>query len=104
MSTNPPESPKNYQGDLNRTLYITNLDPKVREKDLANFFSKYGPTALVKIVRDKGSGKSLSYGFVEFIKANDGKNLFIKLPLIFLKLLLQDIRLSTRRSNEERSL
>ncbi len=80
MSTNPPESPKNYQGDINTTLYITNLDPKVREKDLVLFFSKYGPTKVVKIVRDKVSKKSLSYGFVEFVEANDGKIFMRKLP------------------------
>jgi len=70
-TTEPTLTTRNYQGDLNRTLYITNLDPKVREKDLVAYFSRYGPTSVVKIVRDRVSGKSLSYGFVEFVEAND---------------------------------
>ena len=85
-TTEPSHPTRNYQGDLNHTLYITNLDPKVREKDLAAFFSRYGPTSVVKIVRDKVSGKSLSYGFVEFIEANDGiKSFIIKTSHLFLK-------------------
>jgi len=54
------------------TLYITNIDPNVSERNLASFFEKYGPIRTVKIVREKETGKSLSYGFVEFINTTNG--------------------------------
>jgi len=54
------------------TLYITNIDPNVSERNLGSFFEKYGQIRTVKIVREKDSGKSLSYGFVEFINPNNG--------------------------------
>jgi len=55
------------EGNPCSILYITNIDPKVKEKNLASFFEHYGPIHTVKIVREKASGKSLSYGFVEFV-------------------------------------
>lgn len=61
-------------GDSCSTLYITNIDPNVSERNLASFFEKYGPIRTVKIVREKETGKSLSYGFVEFINVSNGNS------------------------------
>ena len=62
-----------YEDSFCPELYITNIDPKVNENDLYTFFNRYGPITAVKIVREKDSGRSLSYGFVEFEDVIDGK-------------------------------
>ena len=70
-----PSIPEDFHpGNPCSTLYITNIDPKVKEKRLAEFFEGYGAIQTVKIIREKASGKSLSYGFVEFISPHSGKN------------------------------
>ncbi len=60
------------EGNPCSILYITNIDPCVTEGRLATFFEKYGQITTVKIVREKESGKSLSYGFVEFANPGNG--------------------------------
>lgn len=73
-----PCAPSDFpEGNPCSTLYITNIDPKVKEKTLTSFFEHYGPLHTVKIVRDKTSGKSLSYGFVEFIDPLHGNLLLL---------------------------
>lgn len=67
------EDEARYEESFCPELYITNIDPKVNENDLYTFFEQYGPIAAVKIVREKDSGRSLSYGFVEFENIIDGK-------------------------------
>lgn len=74
MMLNPPttEDEAIYEDSFFPELYITNIDPKVNENDLYAFFERYGPINAVKIVREKDSGRSLSYGFVEFENVIDG--------------------------------
>jgi RNA recognition motif-containing protein len=47
-------------------IYVGNLPFNVTEKDLENFFSQFGKVTEVSIVKDRFSGNSKGFGFVNF--------------------------------------
>jgi len=55
-------------------IYVGNLSYAATEDDLEKLFSKYGPVAAVKIIRDRPSGYSKGFGFVKMEKQEDGKD------------------------------
>ena len=57
------------------SLYVGNLDEAVHEEQLFSHFSKYGPLHSIKIVKDRNTGKSRGFGYVNFLNLKDGKNL-----------------------------
>jgi cold-inducible RNA-binding protein len=50
---------------MNKNLYVGNLSQKVTDDDLRNNFSEAGAVASVSIIKDKFSGVSRGFGFVE---------------------------------------
>jgi len=50
-------------------IYIGNLSYKVRENDLKEVMEDYGTVESVKIIKDRDTGKSKGFAFVEI--AND---------------------------------
>lgn len=46
-------------------LFVAKLNFKSRKEDLEAAFSKFGTVASAKIVRDKETGRSKGFGFVE---------------------------------------
>lgn len=54
-------------------LYIGNLPFKVREEDLQSLFSQAGAVESVNIIRDKFSGQSRGFGFVEMTSPEDAE-------------------------------
>jgi RNA recognition motif-containing protein len=50
---------------MNKNLYVGNLTPTISEDDLKANFAKVGPVASVSIIKDKFSGQSRGFGFVE---------------------------------------
>jgi RNA recognition motif-containing protein len=54
-------------------LYVGNLPFKVREEDLQTLFQQAGAVASVNIIRDKISGQSRGFGFVEMETAEDAQ-------------------------------
>jgi cold-inducible RNA-binding protein len=53
------------EANMNKNLYVGNLSQKVTEEDLKNNFSEAGAVASVSIIKDKFSGVSRGFGFVE---------------------------------------
>lgn len=47
-------------------LYVGNLNEKTGENDLRNLFSAVGDLVNVSIIKDKHSGNSKGFGFIEF--------------------------------------
>lgn len=46
-------------------VYFGNLSYKVRENDLQGVVAEYGETVSCKIIKDRDSGRSKGFGFVE---------------------------------------
>jgi RNA-binding protein 23/39 len=51
-----------------RTVQVFNLNLKADERDLFTFFSKAGSLVDIKIIRDRQSGRSKGFAYVEFAK------------------------------------
>ncbi len=46
-------------------IYVGNLSYKVRENDLQGVIEEYGQVSSCKIIKDRETGKSKGFGFVE---------------------------------------
>lgn len=46
-------------------IYVGNLNYRVKEHDLQHALKDYGTVDSVRIIRDRETGKSKGYGFVE---------------------------------------
>lgn len=46
-------------------IFVARLNFKTRHEDLANAFAQYGQVASAKIIKDKETGRSKGFGFVE---------------------------------------
>jgi len=58
---------------MNKTLYIGNLAMEVTEEDLQASFAEVGPVVSVNIIKDKFTGISRGFGFVEMAHAEDAE-------------------------------
>ncbi len=56
---------------MNKNLYVGNLSLKITEDDLRANFSEAGEIASVAIIKDKFTGQSKGFGFVE-MKTEEG--------------------------------
>ena len=54
-------------------IYIGNLSYKVRENDLKEVMEDYGTVDSVKIVKDRDTGKSKGFAFVEMASDTDAQ-------------------------------
>ena len=52
-------------------IYIGNLDFQVDEIEIIKMFALYGDVETVKLIRDKDTGRSKGYGFIEMPKEED---------------------------------
>lgn len=46
-------------------IYVGNIPYKATEDDLGNLFAEFGDVMSVKIIKDKFTGRSKGFGFVE---------------------------------------
>lgn len=46
-------------------IYIGNLSPEVNDEDLKQIFENFGQVVSAKVIKDKYSGQSRGFGFVE---------------------------------------
>jgi cold-inducible RNA-binding protein len=58
---------------MSTNLYIGNLSSKVTEADLKSNFSEAGNVVSVRIIKDKFSGQSRGFGFVEMESSEGAK-------------------------------
>lgn len=57
-----------------KKLYVGNLPYSVTEESLESLFSKFGPVESVVIVKDRETGRTKGFGFVEFEKQADAES------------------------------
>lgn len=60
-------------------IYIGNLNYRVKESDLQQVMESYGTVKSVKIIKDRETGKSKGYGFVEIAEEELAKEAIEKL-------------------------
>ena len=56
---------------MNKNLYVGNLSYKITDDDLKTNFSEAGEVASASVIKDKFSGQSRGFGFVE-MKTEEG--------------------------------
>ncbi len=54
---------------MGKKLYVGNLPDSATEQDLSDKFAAYGTVKSVKLITDRGTGRSRGFGFIEM--AND---------------------------------
>lgn len=54
-------------------IYVGNLSPQLSEDDLRAAFQAYGEITRVVIIKDKFSGESKGFGFVEMSKQDEAQ-------------------------------
>ena len=55
-------------------IFVAKLNFKTRKEDLEAAFAKYGQVTSAKIVRDKETGRSKGYGFIEMPNDDEANN------------------------------
>jgi RNA recognition motif-containing protein len=55
-------------------IFVARLNFKTRKEDLEAAFAQYGTVILCKIVRDKETGRSKGYGFIEMPNEDEANN------------------------------
>ena len=55
-------------------IYVGNLSFEVTEQELQEAFEAFGEVTSVKIIKDKYSGQSKGFGFVEMSNRGDGES------------------------------
>ncbi len=76
-------------------IYVGNLSGQVTEEDLREAFKAFGDVTSIKIVKDKFSGVSRGFGFVEMGSQTEGKAAIASLnskELKGLKLIVNEAR------------
>ena len=54
-------------------IYVGNLSWQMTDEDLRNLFEQHGAVGSAKIVKDKVSGRSKGFGFVEMSSAEEAQ-------------------------------
>jgi len=60
-------------------IYAGNLAYKISEDTLRELFEKYGEVTSVKIIKDRETGRSKGFGFIEMTKEEDAEKAIQKL-------------------------
>ncbi|KAF2169213.1 hypothetical protein M409DRAFT_20436 [Zasmidium cellare ATCC 36951] len=60
-------------------LFVCKLNPVTRDEDLELIFSRFGKILSCEVIRDKKTGDSLQYGFIEFANKEDCERAYFKM-------------------------
>ncbi len=60
-------------------IYVGNLNYRVREEDLRHVLEEYGTVDSVKIIKDRDTGRSKGFGFVEMPDDEDASKAIAEL-------------------------
>ena len=80
-------------------LYVGNIKEGTREEELSNLFSQVGDLVSVKIIKDRYSGNSRGFGFIEYENRKDGHSAITKLDGYSLKGSAIKVNEAKERSN-----
>jgi RNA recognition motif-containing protein len=54
-------------------IYVGNLNYRVRENDLQQVFEEYGRVNSAKVIKDRDTGRSKGFGFVEMPNSEEAQ-------------------------------
>ncbi|EMC98936.1 hypothetical protein BAUCODRAFT_65867 [Baudoinia panamericana UAMH 10762] len=60
-------------------LFVCKLNPVTRDEDLELIFSRFGKILSCEVIRDRKTGDSLQYAFIEFAKKEDCERAYFKM-------------------------
>jgi len=60
-------------------LFVCKLNPVTRDEDLELIFSRFGTIMSCQVIRDKRTGDSLQYAFIEFDKREEAEQAYFKM-------------------------
>ncbi|KAF5388285.1 hypothetical protein D9615_000829 [Tricholomella constricta] len=60
-------------------LFVCKLNPVTRDEDMELIFSRFGTIMSCQVIRDKRTGDSLQYAFIEFDKREDAEQAYFKM-------------------------
>ncbi|KAF8634378.1 hypothetical protein AX15_000948 [Amanita polypyramis BW_CC] len=60
-------------------LFVCKLNPVTRDEDLELIFSRFGAIMSCQVIRDKKTGDSLQYAFIEFDKREEAEQAYFKM-------------------------
>lgn len=65
-------------------LFVCKLNPVTRDEDLEMIFSRFGHINSCEVIRDRKTGDSLGYAFVEFDQKDDCEEAFFKMQSVLI--------------------
>lgn len=65
-------------------LFVCKLNPVTRSEDLELIFSRFGKVMSCEVVRDKRTGDSLQYAFVEFDEKESAEQAYFKMDAVLI--------------------
>ncbi|XP_064484536.1 peptidyl-prolyl cis-trans isomerase sig-7-like [Ornithodoros turicata] len=65
-------------------LFVCKLNPVTTDEDLEIIFSRFGEIKSCEVIRDRKSGDSLQYAFIEFVRQEDCENAFFKMDNVLI--------------------
>lgn len=65
-------------------LFVCKLNPVTQDEDLEVIFSRFGPIIKCEIIRDKKTGDSLHYAFIEFENKEDCEEAYFKMDNVLI--------------------
>lgn len=86
---------------MSMRLYVGGLAYSVTEEELEAFFAEQGKVDSVAVIKDRDSGQSKGFGFVEMADVKEGQNAIKELD--GKELNGRSIKVSEARPQEERS-
>ncbi|MEE8513320.1 MAG: RNA-binding protein [Gammaproteobacteria bacterium] len=58
---------------MGKKLYVGNLPDSATEKDLSDKFAAFGTVKSIKLITDRGTGRSRGFGFVEMASDSEAE-------------------------------
>ncbi|EIW76174.1 cyclophilin-like protein [Coniophora puteana RWD-64-598 SS2] len=65
-------------------LFVCKLNPVTRDEDMELIFSRFGTIMSCQVIRDKKTGDSLQYAFIEFDKREEAEQAYFKMQNVLI--------------------